>query len=117
MNNRSTPLILFVSGLLVAACTSGRRDGTTARDQSADDPAITAFIEKIRAVDNHAHANSVMPGDSDADALPLDGIAPFELPVRLRPDHPDFLAAYKALYRYPHQDLNGDHLSDLRSRM
>jgi hypothetical protein len=101
----------------MVACASGPLGRSAARDQSGADPAITAFIEKIHAVDNHAHANSVMPGDSDADALPLDGIAPFELPVRLRPDHPDVLAAYKALYQYPHQDLNATHLSDLRSTM
>lgn len=110
-------MILFAHGVLMAACASGPLGGSAARDQSGADPAITAFIERIRAVDNHAHANSVTPGDSDADALPLDGIAPFELPVRLRPDHPDVLAAYKALYKYPHQDLKDTHLSDLRSTM
>jgi hypothetical protein len=63
------------------------------------DAEITAFIGKIRAVDNHSHANSVVPGDSDQDALPLEVIFPFEVPVQLRPDNPDWLAAYKALYR------------------
>jgi len=116
MNPRSA-LILFSLGVLVAACTSGPRGGSPAGDPSGADPAITAFIEKIRAVDNHAHANSVMPGDADADALPLDGVAPFELSVRLRSDNPDVLAAYKALYKYPHQDLNAAHLSNLRSAM
>ena len=86
----------------MAACASSRWGGSAARDRSRADLAITASIEKIRAIDNHAHANTVMPGDSDADTLPLDGIAPFELPVRLRSDHPDFLAAYKTLYKYPH---------------
>ena len=110
-------MIVFAQAVLMTACASGPPGGSAPRDQSGADPAITAFIERIRAVDNHAHANSVMPGDSDADALPLDGIAPFELPVRLRPDHPDVLAAYKALYKYPHQDLSDTHLRDLRSTM
>ena len=85
--------------------------------QSGADPAITAFIGKIRAVDNHSHANSVAPGDADADALPLDGIAPFELPAPLQPDNPDWLAAYKALYQYPHADLSDAHLNEWRGTM
>jgi len=78
------------------------------------DPTLTAFIAKIRAVDNHSHANSVAPGDSDADALALDGI-PFELPIPLRPDNPIWLAAYKALYKYPGADLSDAHMKDLRA--
>jgi hypothetical protein len=60
------------------------------------DPELTAYIAQIRAVDNHSHANSIAPGDSDYDALPLDGI-PITLPVQLQPENPDRLAAYKAL--------------------
>jgi hypothetical protein len=77
----------------VLACASpSRKDAQTTSAQSGADPEIAAFIGKIRAVDNHSHANSVAPGDSDADALPLDGI-PLEMPVQLRPDNPDWLAA------------------------
>ena len=81
------------------------------------DPEITAFIAKIRAVDNHSHANSVAPGDSDQDALPLEVIFPFDVPVQLRPDNPDWLAAYKALYKYPHADMSDAHMNELRSTM
>src|SRR5262249_38957277 len=70
---------------------------------------------KIRAVDNHSHANSVDPADSDQDALPLEVIFPFEVPVQLRPDNPSWIAAYKALYDYPHSDLSGKHLNQLRA--
>ncbi len=83
---------------------------------SGADPQITALIDRIRAVDNHGHANSVAPGDSDFDALPLDGI-PFEAPVAIRPDNPVWLAAYRALYQYPHGDLSPAHLTDLRTTM
>ena len=65
--------------------------------QSVADPEITALIGKTRAVDNHSHANSVAPGDSDQSALPLEVISPFEVPVQLRPDNPDWLAAYLEL--------------------
>jgi len=84
--------------------------------QSRADPAITAYIDKIRAVDNHSHANSVAPADSDFDALALDGI-PFELPVPLRQDSPMWLAAYKALYKYPNDDLTDAHMKVLRTTM
>ncbi len=78
------------------------------------DPEITELIGKIRAVDNHSHANSIAPADSDHDALPLEVIFPFEVPVQLRPDNPDWLAAYKALYKYPHADLSDAHMNELR---
>jgi hypothetical protein len=81
------------------------------------DPGITAFIGKIRAVDNHSHANSVAPGDSDQDALPLEVIFPFDVPVQLRPDNPHWLAAYKALYKYPHADMSDTHMNELRDAM
>ncbi len=84
--------------------------------QSRADPALSAYIEKIRAVDNHSHANSIAPGDSDFDALALDGI-PFELPVPLRPESPMWLEAYKALYKYPNADLSVAHMKDLRETM
>jgi len=84
--------------------------------QSHADPSLTAFIAKIRTVDNHSHANSVAPGDSDADALALDGV-PLEVPVTLRPEHPAFLASYQALYKYPHADLSDAHMKELRATM
>jgi hypothetical protein len=88
------------------------RPASAARQEADAD--LTAFIGKIRAVDNHSHANSVAPGDTDQDALPLEVILPFEVPAPLRPDNPDWLAAYKALYQYPHADLTDAHLSELR---
>ncbi len=93
----------------IAACS-----GTPAARPSDADAKLTAFIAKIPAVDNHSHANSTAPADSDFDALPLDGIA-FEAPVAIRPDNPVWLAAYGALYHYPHPDLSPAHLSDLRT--
>ncbi len=68
-------------------------------------------------MDNHTHANSVAPGDADADALPIDGLAPFEVPAPLRPDQPDWLAAYQALYTYPHADLSKAHMEEFRGTM
>ena len=84
--------------------------------QSRADPELVAYIATIRSVDNHSHANSVAPGDSDSDALALDGV-PFELPVTLRPESPVWLAAYRALYKYSHADLSDVHLKELRDSM
>jgi hypothetical protein len=108
---------LLVRGALILACISpalGDAAGISA--QPGADPGITAFIGKIRAVDNHSHANSVTPADSDYDALPLDGI-PIEMPAQLRLENPDWIAAYKALYGYPYADLSDAHMKELRGTM
>jgi predicted TIM-barrel fold metal-dependent hydrolase len=85
--------------------------------QSPVDSALVAYIAKIRAVDNHTHVNSVVPADSESDALPLDGLLPFPLPERLRPDNPIWIAAYRALYGYRYDDLSEPHMVELRAAM
>jgi hypothetical protein len=53
------------------------------------DPQLASEIEKIKAVDNHAHP--VRPGnppDNDFDALPVDHMDPYPDPVRSRLDSP-----------------------------
>ena len=109
----SVVLLLLACGGAEMGCSPSPHDGAAA----TADPEIIAFVEKIRAVDNHSHANSVAPGDSDQDALPLEVIFPFEVPVQLRPDNPDWLAAYKALYKYPHADMSDAHMKELRGAM
>ncbi|MEO8621205.1 MAG: amidohydrolase family protein [bacterium] len=89
----------------------------TAGAQSPVDTSLGRFIGKIRAVDNHTHVNSVSPADSDSDALPLDGLVPADPPMRLRPESPTWLAAYKALYGYKYNDLTPPHLAELRTEM
>ena len=45
------------------------------------------------------------PADTDYDALPLDGIPPFQLPWRLRADeNPEWAQAARALYDVPAAD-------------
>ena len=103
-----------VCGAGVVACSSPAPPGAVA---TGADPALVTFIAGIRAVDDHTHANSVAPGDAEADALPLDGLGPIELPMRVRPDDPVWLAAYKALYKYPYDDLSDAHMKELRATM
>jgi predicted TIM-barrel fold metal-dependent hydrolase len=53
------------------------------------DPQLASEIEKIKAIDNHAHP--VRPGnppDNDFDALPVDHMEPYPEPVRTRADSP-----------------------------
>jgi predicted TIM-barrel fold metal-dependent hydrolase len=88
-----------------------------ARAQAPVDSSLSAFIARIRAVDNHTHANTVAPADSESDALPLDGLPPFPLPERLRPDSPPWIAAYRAMYGYKYDDLSDAHMTELRTTM
>ena len=99
---------LCAGGLLLAAAASA---------QSPVDPGLAAFIATVKAVDNHTHVNSTAPGDPDSDALPLDGLPAFLFPARLRPENPEWLAAYKDLYGYAHADLAEPHMSELRATM
>ena len=85
--------------------------------QAPVDSALSAFIANIRAVDNHTHVNTVVPVDSESDALPLDGLPPFSLPDRLRPDSPAWIAAYRAMYGYAYDDLTDAHMTQLRATM
>ncbi|MFI5244752.1 MAG: amidohydrolase family protein [Gemmatimonadales bacterium] len=63
------------------------------------DPALDKYIAGIRAVDDHAHPMLQLPPgakpDTEYDALPLDALPPMTLPARLRPDHPDWIAAQR----------------------
>lgn len=83
--------------------------------QAEVDPALAAFISGIKAVDDHTHVNSTAPSDTDSDALPLDGLPAFAFAARVRPDNPEWLAGYKALYGYPYDDLSEAHLGELRA--
>jgi predicted TIM-barrel fold metal-dependent hydrolase len=107
-------IVGLVVTLVVAGCSAPPGSGGDALRSSAADSQLAAFIARIRAVDNHTHVNSVTPGDSDYDALPLDPLAPFELPVRVRNESPIWPPALKALYGYPHGDLSEAHAAELR---
>ena len=78
--------------------------------QAPVDSGLARYINGIRAIDNHAHPmRPVAPGapaDSEFDALPLDGIPPFDPPNRLKPDDPIWRAAQMALYHIA-SDING----------
>jgi hypothetical protein len=87
--------------------------------QSGIDRDLLSDISKIKAIDNHAHPlKYVAPGekpDDEYDALPLEAIPPFPLPVRLMPTNLEFVRAWRDLYRYSHDDMDEAHVRELLS--
>ena len=81
------------------------------------DPQLLAEINKIKAIDNHAHPLKYVGDgekpDDEYDALPLDAIDPFPMPLRLSPENPDFINAWKLLYNYSHNDMSSAHVEEL----
>jgi predicted TIM-barrel fold metal-dependent hydrolase len=100
--NFSIISFFFVLTYLTSCNQSDSR--TTNNDQP--DKELAEFINNIKAVDNHAHPNTIEPDDKGSDALPLDGLGSIELPERLRPESPDWLASYKAVYGFKGDRLN-----------
>jgi uncharacterized protein len=62
-------------------------------------------IDKIPAIDNHAHPGYAEDPDVDAQAAPP-GMA---LPLRLREDNPELVVAAHALFNYPYTDASAEH--------
>jgi uncharacterized protein len=90
----------FVAALALAAACSPNGPA-----MSGVDPALARYINSIHAIDDHAHPMRPVaqgaPADTDFDALPLDGIPPFDLPGRLKTDDPIWRQAQNALYHVP----------------
>ena len=108
---------VFVLLCLVAGCgrpASGPAPGARA---AAADSELVRFIAGVKAIDNHSHANSTAPTDTEYDALPIEGLPPFGMPARARPESRDWFPALHALYGYQHQDLSADHVAQLRGEM
>jgi len=85
--------------------------------QTRADADLLAEISKIKAIDNHAHPlKYVAPGekpDDEFDALPLDAITAFPLPLRLSPTNAEFIRAWHDLYGYAHSDMSEGHMREL----
>jgi hypothetical protein len=80
------------------------------------DPQLLSAINKIKAIDNHSHPpRLVNPGekDDDFDALPCDPLEPSDPTTISRPENPQYLAAWKALYGYRYNDRAAEHVREL----
>ncbi len=82
----------------------------------APDPQLLAEIQKIKAIDNHSHPPKVVAAgekDDEFDALPCDPLEPSAPTTVSRPENPQYLAAWKALYGYPYNDAAPEHVKEL----
>src|SRR5665213_561457 len=82
----------------------------------APDPALMAEIKKIRAIDNHSHPPRVVATgetDDEFDALPCDPLEPTAPNTMTRPENPQYMAAWRALWGYEYTDRSEDHVKEL----
>jgi uncharacterized protein len=80
------------------------------------DPQLLAEINKIKAIDNHSHPPKLVAAgekDDEFDALPCDPLEPSDPTTISRPENPQYLAAWKALYNYPYNDRSPEHVKEL----
>jgi uncharacterized protein len=66
---------------------------------------LLSQIDKIPAFDHHAHPGFADDPDIDAMASAPDT----SLPLRTRDDNPELIAAARALFGYPYDDLSAEH--------
>jgi len=85
-----------------------------AQAQTTSDPTLLAEINRIKAVDNHAHPKRVVAeGETDTDEEYASTPTPLDIPTRLRPDNPEYIAAWRELYGYQHADMSEAHVREL----
>jgi hypothetical protein len=75
-----------------------------------------AEIQRIRAIDNHSHPPKLVgagENDDDFDALPCDPLEPTALGLMTRPENPQYVAAWKALWNYRYDDRVPAHVKEL----
>lgn len=96
---------LFLSVLLLSSNVSA---------QVEPDPALLAEINRIEAIDNHAHPPALASaGEPDPEEAYFSSTEAFDVPARLRPDNPIYIAAWRALYGYSHDDMSEAHTREL----
>ncbi len=94
----------LIGVLLLNACALAQQTSAPANHVAGHiDPRIARQIDSILAIDNHAHP--VLPPPNDAtdrefDALPVDNMEPETDTMAWRPDNPQLLAAWKALWGF-----------------
>src|SRR5689334_19571994 len=109
---RKAASLLILAMLAIVAVEPRRISG-----QAGVDKDLLNEINKIKAIDNHAHPLKYVAAgdkpDDEYDALPLEAIPPFPLPVRLNPTNAEFIRAWHDLYGYSHHDMSEAHVNEL----
>ncbi len=78
--------------------------------QTSVDSELLADIQRIKAIDNHAHPMPFRsPGPAEGERVDPLGKTPFAYPVRLRITNPEYVEAWRALYGYKHHDMTVSH--------
>lgn len=114
MNGSSLSRILRVPSLVTALFVL--MFNSSASLAQRPDPELLAYIKSIRAIDNHAHPPALPINgqpDDEYDALPCAPLEPTEAPLTSRPDNPQFLEAWKALWNYKYLDISPAHVQEL----
>src|SRR5215471_6087790 len=98
--------------LSIVLCSCGRHQG--------EPKTLLDEISMIRIIDNHAHVVRMTigdePPDKDFDVFLVDEMEPGPLPVRLRPENPEYKEAWRFFYGYGHDDMNEQHVKELVER-
>lgn len=84
--------------------------------QSEVDRALAEEIFKLKAIDHHAHPlRATREGEEDRefDALIPDTLEAAPLPMRLRPDNPEYARAWRELWGYRHDDMSEAHAREV----
>lgn len=105
--------MMTIKAGLIALCLLVTWQSTLA--QTAD-PQLLAAINRIKAIDNHSHPPKLVGAgekDDDFDALPCDPLEPSDPTTISRPENPQYLAAWKALYGYRYNDRTPAHVREL----
>jgi uncharacterized protein len=85
--------------------------------QERPDPQLLAYINGIKAIDNHSHALPVVPpARLDVPVPDPIGTSAAFYSVRQREDNPEWIAAWRSLYGYAEEDATAAHLQDALSR-
>jgi predicted TIM-barrel fold metal-dependent hydrolase len=89
--------------------------------QTVADPELLAAINQIKAIDNHAHPKRTLKeGESDPGTDYADPLDPaMDMPVRLRPNNAEFIAAQRSLYltEPSGSSISGDELAAAKKRI
>jgi len=109
------PIAVISLAFMIVFMPSCNQPRSAYEETITSDTSLAAFINQIKEVDNHAHANTIDVDDKGSDALPLDGLGNIELPARVRPESQTWIDAAKALYGFTGNELNELAVKDLIS--